>query len=181
VIAVRRDVVTVLFRRSRAGDDGSGDDAAWLESQAQAHARSRADFCNGVLLCSNLQWWNTALTYGPYMTYGWWDTDLAVKHDTPVQLRHDSKLYKTGVYGWGYMPEFVDLVTNEKFRFLHLRPQQQLATNVGQVYPAGFIVGVSGGYTADTGYPTYSTGAHLCVQTLVDYRTAFPKGVDPCQ
>jgi hypothetical protein len=139
------------------------------------------DFCVGVLSCAHEQWWNTALTYGPYMSYGWWDTDLAVKHDTPVQLRHDSKLYKTGVYGWGYMPEFVDLVTNEKFRFLHLRPQKQLATNVGQVYPAGTIVGYSGGDTADTGLGTYSTGAHLCVQTLNDYRTCFPKGVDPCQ
>ena len=139
------------------------------------------DFCNGALSCSHVQWWNSALTYGPYMSYGWWDTDLAVSHDTPVQLRHDSKLYKYGVYGWGYMPEFVDLVTGEKFRFLHMRPQKQLATTVNQVYPAGTIVGYSGGDTADTGLPTYSTGAHLCVQTLADYRTAFPKGVDPCQ
>jgi hypothetical protein len=79
------------------------------------------------------------------------------------------------------MPEFVDLVTGEKFRFLHLRPQKQLATSVGQIYPAGFVVGYSGGDTADTGLPTYSTGAHLCVQTLVGYRTAFPTGKDPCQ
>lgn len=139
------------------------------------------DFCVGVLSCASLQWWNTALTYGPYMSYGWWDTDLAVSHDTPVQLRHDSKLYKTGVYGWGYMPEFVDQVTGEKFRFLHLRPQKQLATNVGQVYPAGTIVGYSGGDTADTGLGTYSTGAHLCVQTLSAYRTVFPAGKDPCE
>jgi hypothetical protein len=139
------------------------------------------DYCNGVLLCSHLQWWNSALTYGPYMSYGWWDTDLNVTHDTPVQLRHDSKLYKYGVYGWGYMPEFIDQVTNEKFRFLHLRPQHQLATNVGQVYAAGTIVGYSGGDTADTGYPTYSTGQHLCVQTLDAYRTCFPTGNDPCQ
>lgn len=146
-----------------------------------AQPQGTPDYCNGVLLCSHLQWWNTALTYGPYMSYGWWDTDLAVSHDTPVQLRHDSKLYKTGVYGWGYMPEFVDLVTGYKFRFLHLRPQQQLATNVGQVYAAGTIVGYSGGDTADTGLGTYSTGAHLCVQTLDDYRTVFPTGNDPCQ
>lgn len=139
------------------------------------------DYCHGALSCGHVQWWNTALTYGPYMSYGWWDTDLAVPHDTPVQLRHDSKLYKSGVYGWGYMPEFVDLVTGEKFRFLHLRPQNQLATNVGQVYPAGFVVGTSGGDTADTGLPKYSTGAHLCVQTLAAYRTAFPAGKDPCQ
>lgn len=139
------------------------------------------DFCTGVLSCSSQQWWNTALTYGPYMSYGWWDTDLAVSKDTPVVLRHDSKLYKTGVYGWGYMPEFVDQVTGYKFRYLHLRPQKQLATNVGEVYPAGTIVGYSGGDTADTGLGQYSTGAHLCVQTLEAYRTAFPTGKDPCE
>jgi hypothetical protein len=139
------------------------------------------DFCTGVLSCSSLQWWNTALTYGPYASNGWWDTDLAVSHDTPVVLRHDSKLYKTGVYGWGYMPEFVDQVTGYKFRYLHLRPQKQLATTVGQVYPAGTIVGYSGGDTADTGLGTYSTGAHLCVQTIEAYRTAFPTGKDPCE
>ncbi len=140
-----------------------------------------SDFCVGSLSCGNEQWWNTALTYGPYMSYGWWDTDLAVAHDTPVIVRHDSKLYKTGVYGWGYMPEFVDQVTGLKFRFLHLRPQKQLATNVGQVYPAGTVVGYSGGDTADTGLGQYSTGSHLCVQTLDAYRTVFPAGKDPCQ
>ncbi len=140
-----------------------------------------SDYCIGTLSCSNEQWWNTALTYGPYMSYGWWDTDLAVSHDTPVIVRHDSKLYKTGVYGWGYMPEFVDQVTGYKFRFLHLRPQKQLATNVGQIYPAGTVVGYSGGDTADTGLGTYSTGSHLCVQTLDAYRTVFPSGKDACQ
>ncbi len=40
---------------------------------------------------------------------------------------------------------------------------------------------LSGGNTADTGYPTYSTGAHLCVQTQVAYRTAFPMGTDACR
>ncbi len=146
-----------------------------------AEAPGTPDFCVGVLSCNNEQWWNTALTYGPYMSGGWWDTDLAVSHDTPVILRHDSKLYKTGVYGWGYMPEFVDQVTGKKFRFLHLRPQKQLATSVGQVYPAGTVVGYSGGDTADTGLGTYSTGAHLCVQTLDTYRNVFPKGKDPCE
>lgn len=130
--------------------------------------------------CGNVQWWNTYLT-GESIDYGWHDTDSGVRSSTPVQLRHDSQLYKTGVYGWGYMPEFVDLATGFKFRFLHLRPQQQNATNVGQVYPAGYIVGISGGDTFDTGLPKYSTGAHLCVQTLVPYRQAFPQGQDPCQ
>ncbi len=134
-----------------------------------------------VLSCSSVQWWNRPLTYGPYMNYGWWDTDIAVSSSTPIQLRHDSKLYKWGIYGWGYMPEFVDMVTGEKFRLLHLRPQHTWATTVGKIYPAGYIVGLSGGDTVDTGLGPYSTGAHLCVQTLDLYRTCFPKGWDACQ
>ena len=142
-----------------------------------------SDYCEGTgggLLCSHVQWWNSALTYGPYMSYGWWDTDLNVSSGTPVQLRHDSKLYNQGVYGWGFMPEFVDQVTGQKFRFLHLRPSAKYATAIGTVYPAGTIVGLSGGDTADTGLGTYSTGAHLCVQTLAAYRTDFPTGKDAC-
>ena len=141
------------------------------------------DTCAGVLSCSNEQWWNTYLTYGPYMSYGWWDTDLGVKANTPVVLRHASRLDKHGVYGWGYMPEFTDLTTGKRFRFLHLRPAAALmhATVDGTVYPTGFVVGLSGGDTADTGMPTYSTGAHLCVQTLDAYRTCFPTGKDPCK
>lgn len=169
---------SVLYTCGKKGDAPS---AQLCASGCAVMPNPDPDYCHGALSCGHVQWWNTALTYGPYQSYGWWDTDLAISKDTPVQLRHDSKLYKTGVYGWGYMPEFVDLVTGEKFRFLHLRPQKQLATSVGQIYPAGFVVGYSGGDTGDTGYPTYSTGAHLCVQTLAGYRTAFPTGKDPCQ
>jgi hypothetical protein len=145
-----------------------------------------SDYCEssttgGGLVCANLQWWNSALTYGPYMSYGWWDTDLAVASHTKVQLRHDSKLYKEGVYGWGWMPEFTDQVTGEKFRFLHLQPTAKYTTSIGTVYPAGTIVGLSGGDSAETGLGTYSTGAHLCVQTLDAYRTVFPAGKDACK
>ncbi len=135
----------------------------------------------GTLSCSNIQWWNSALTYGPYMSYGWWDTDLAVPSSSRVQLRHNSRLDRTGVYAWGYMPEFTDLVTGYRFRLLHLRPAYQWATTVGKVYPAGYVVGLSGGDTADTGLGPYSTGAHLCVQTLQAYRTVFPTGREPCR
>jgi hypothetical protein len=130
--------------------------------------------------CGALQWWNTYITY-EHVVSGWNDTDLGVPSSTPVQLRHRSLLTGTGVYAWGYMPEFTDQVTGEQFRLLHLRPSAQNATNVGEVYPAGFIVGISGGDTPDTGLGVYSTGAHLCVQTLVPYRTAFPGGVDACR
>jgi hypothetical protein len=141
------------------------------------------DTCAGVLACSNVQWWNSALTYGPYMSYGWWDTDLAVATHTKVQLRHASRLDKHGVYGWGFMPEFTDQVTGKRFRFLHLQvaPSLQYANVDGTIYPAGFVVGLSGGDTADTGLGTYSTGAHLCVQTLDTYRNCFPTGKDPCK
>lgn len=132
------------------------------------------------LACSHLQWWNSYITYS-HMSYGWHDTDLSVRSSTPVQLRHASKLLRHGVYGWGYMPEFVDLVTGKRFRFLHLRPQHQWATAVGHVYPAGYVVGLSGGDTRDTGLGVYSTGAHLCVQSLSPYRACFPAGRDACR
>jgi hypothetical protein len=124
-----------------------------------------------------LQWWNAAYT-SQSMSYGWHDTDLAVSSSTPIQLRNSSRLIAHGVYGWGYMPTFVDTVTGKTFRFLHLRPQHQYATEIGRTYPAGFIVGLSGGDTKDTGYGVYSTGAHLCVQTPGDtpFRVAFPAG-----
>lgn len=134
-----------------------------------------------TLSCGNVQWWNSALTYGPYMSYGWWDTDLAVSASSRVQIRHNSRLDRTGVYAWGYMPEFTDLVTGKRFRLLHLRPAYQWATTVGKVYPAGYVVGLSGGDTYDTGLGKYSTGAHLCVQTLEPYRTVFPTGWDACK
>ena len=131
-------------------------------------------------VCDAVQWWNSYITY-EHISYGWYDTDLGLRAGTPVQLRHTSRLERTGVYGWGYMPEFTDLATGARFRMLHLRPQNQWATNVGQVYPAGHIVGLSGGNTTDTGYPTWSTGSHLCIQTLRTYRSVFPRGTDACR
>lgn len=173
------------------GNLGRCDRGAWITRSCEGRGCAVRptgvdDVCNdppppeGALSCAQLQWWNSALTY-QHMSSGWVDTDLAVRTGTQVQLRHASRLERTGVYGWGYMPEFTDLVTTRRFRFLHLRPSTQNATTVGRTYPAGFIVGLSGGETRDTGYPTYSTGAHLCVQTLVSYRTAFPTGRDACR
>jgi hypothetical protein len=141
--------------------------------------------CGGGVSCAARQWWNAPLTYGPYRitVFGtlWWDTDLAVSSGTPVQLRHDSRLEHEGTYAWGWMPTFTDMVTGQRFQFLHLRPTNRYTTNVGQVYCAGTVVGLSGGDTGATGYPTYSTGAHLCVETINAYRTAFPAGTDACR
>ena len=133
----------------------------------------------GGLSCSHTQWWNSYITY-EHMSYGWHDTDLGVSHGTAVQLRHASRLDRHGVYGWGWMPEFTDLVTGERFRFLHLLTNERYTTSVGTTYPAGTIVGLSGGDTAATGLGTYSTGAHLCVQSLASYRAIFPAGHDSC-
>ncbi len=138
---------------------------------------------SGQVSCSMPQWWNLAYSWSPgyyAVRYGW-DNDLRMVAGTPVQLRHASRLVSEGVYGWGWMPEFQDMVTGYRFRFLHLSPSRRLTTAIGTVYPAGTLVGYSGGGSADTGYPQYSTGAHLCVQTTVSYRTAFPMGTDPCR
>src|SRR5437016_4064791 len=75
-----------------------------------------------------LKWWNSSITY-IHVVLGWYDTDLSVASSTPIQLRHASRLLRHGVYGWGYMPEFEDTVTGHHFRFLHLRPQHQYATD----------------------------------------------------
>ena len=149
------------------------------------------DVCNpmpapggsGSVSCSLPQWWNLPYSWSPgyySVRYGV-DSDLRMSAGTGVQLRHASRLVAEGVYGWGWMPEFQDTVTGFRFRFLHLQPSRRLITAVGTVYPAGTLVGYSGGNTADTGYPTYSTGAHLCVQTQVPYRSAFPMGTDACR
>lgn len=150
------------------------------EAPAPMMASVNVEASVASLACSHLQWWNSYITYS-HMSAGWHDTDLSVRSSTAVQLRHASRLVRHGVYGWGYMPEFTDLVTGKRFRFLHLRPQHLWATSVGAVYPAGYVVGLSGGDTYDTGLGQYSTGAHLCVQTLDCYRCCFPAGWDPCQ
>ena len=133
--------------------------------------------------CRSIQWWHGyRITSNRLESTGWWDTDLGVSSSTPVQLRHASKLVASGVYGWGWMPTFVDQVTGKKFRFLHLRPQHMWATQIGKVYAAGTVVGVSGGDTWDTGGAGrgYSTGPHLCVQTLSGFRADFPDTRDAC-
>ena len=124
-----------------------------------------------LVSCRSIQWW-----------YGYRITSNVHESSTPIQLRHASKLVASGVYAWGWMPTFVDQITGRKFRFLHLRPQHMWATQIGHVYPAGTVVGVSGGDTWDTGGKGrgYSTGPHLCVQTLSGFRSDFPATRDSC-
>ncbi len=144
---------------------------------------SMSQGADDLVSCRSIEWWyGYWITSNRHESYGWWDTDLAVRSSTPIQLRHASKLVASGVYGWGWMPTFVDQVTGRRFRFLHLRPQHMWATSIGHVYPAGAVVGVSGGDTWDTGGAGrgYSTGPHLCVQTLSGFRVDFPDTRDAC-
>ena len=157
----------------------------------------QSDYCSGGsgsgVSCGAPQWWTAspsyyyALTTHFANTATYWDADFGQYVNAPIQLRHDSKLlgFDPGSC-CGYVPTFQDQKTGEIFRFLHLHPQNKNATNVGQVYPAGFIVGISGGNTYDTGlgkscgsHPC-STGAHLCVETKSAFTTAFPPGKEPC-
>jgi hypothetical protein len=142
------------------------------------------DYCDGQgLSCGNVQWWNATLTYQWKVWNGgidWYDTDLGIRTHTAVQLRHDSRLEQHPVEPWGWQPRFVDMVTGQRFQFLHLQPTAQYTTVDGQIYPAGTVVGLSGGDSTATGYPTYSTGAHLCVESINPWTSVFPAGQDPC-
>jgi hypothetical protein len=153
------------------------------DDHAQEGSPSMSQGADDLVSCRSIQWWTGYwITSNVKTGYGWWDTDLAINGSTPIQLRHASKLVASGVYGWGWMPTFVDQVTGKRFRFLHLRPQHMWATVIGKVYPAGAVIGVSGGDTWDTGGAGrgYSTGPHLCVQTLSGFRAAFPASRDSC-
>ncbi len=138
--------------------------------------------------CDALLWWNqppveaeTAVDNDTGGVTTRWDLDYAVASSTPVQLRHDSQLLAQAVYPWGWQPTFLDLASGHVFRFLHLRPQVQLVGTVGAVYPAGTLVGVSGGDSWDTGYERpacdgriCSAGAHLCVEADDHVAAIFP-------
>jgi hypothetical protein len=149
----------------------------------------------GSVQCAYPQWWTRPYSWSPgwytirYGIYNY-DNDLSVAAWTPIQLRHRSTLLTQNVYAWGWMPEFLDEVTGQHFRLLHLQPSRRLVTISGS-YPAGTLVGYSGGDTTATGYYVpipgctgspcvYSTGAHLCVQTSVPFHDAFPATTDAC-
>ena len=102
------------------------------EADAANPGQSEADVQASQVQCRDLQWWNSAFTY-VHLVGGWWDTDLAVSGSTAIQLRHPSKLIAENVYGWGWMPTFVDTVTGREFRFLHLRPQHRFTRRIGHV------------------------------------------------
>ncbi len=144
-------------------------------------------------LCQAPLWWNDPAivpeSVSVNQTGGFttsWDLDLELPSGTPVQLPHAAQLLAQAAYPWGWQPTFVDLESGHVFRFLHLRPQDAKATQVGALYAAGTVVGLSGGDTLDTGFGRdceghpCSTGAHLCVQSDVHVQTMFPPGGPAC-
>ena len=172
-------IAATLSACGGTADDPVADDGLTGADEAPSMTQGTDD----LVSCRSIQWWDGYwITSNRKESTGWWDTDLAVSSSTPIQLRHASKLVASGVYGWGWMPTFVDQVTGRRFRFLHLRPQHMWTTSIGHVYPAGTVVGVSGGNTWDTGGAGrgYSTGPHLCVQTLSGFRSDFPATRDSC-
>jgi hypothetical protein len=136
---------------------------------------------------------------------GWYDTDIHALGWTPIKIPHQSRLDNNKVWAWGYMPEMTDLVTGKQFKVLHLHPSDQAghdakyanAYGLGNIVPAGTVIGLSGGDTCDTGNTcacsntgwctagnpasgcclstTHSSAAHLCINTTVLFRTAFPQ------
>ncbi|MHB1844206.1 MAG: hypothetical protein ACYCWW_05145 [Deltaproteobacteria bacterium] len=115
------------------------------------------------------------------------DDDLELPAGTPVQLRGSAQLLAQATYPWGWQPTFVDLGTGHVFRLLHLRPEDARTTEPGALYPAGTIVGRSGGDTWETGFMRRacagricSNGAHLCVQGDAPFSELFPPDGSSC-
>ena len=104
--------------------------------------------------------------------------DLSPKPFSPTQLRSSTVDPSSDE---SEIARFVENICSNG-DCLHLRPQHMWATQIGHVYPAGTVVGVSGGDTWDTGGKGrgYSTGPHLCVQTLSGFRSDFPATRDSC-
>ena len=134
----------------------------------------------GAVSCAN-QWWDGshavtkyvrgALFNGMFHGRPGWDTDIVMPH-SPVQLRHPSKLIIASPGGrrtcCGYVPRFQDMKTGELFQFVHLQTIHVSTKDQGRVFPAGFVVGTSGGDTPETNCSRTTCGsvfAHLCVQS----------------
>jgi hypothetical protein len=141
-----------------------------------------------------VHWWNCRVTYQyQYATSHDWDTDMHVADGTPIILPHRSRLTAVYLAGSGFQPEFTDLVSGQWMHFNHLHlnsefggddhalgPVQLVSltdtSHPDHVYPAGWVVGFSGGGTRRTGYlgtdssgnvctGGHSTAAHFCVVT----------------
>jgi hypothetical protein len=141
-----------------------------------------------------VHWWNCHVTYQyQYTGSGDWDTDFHMPDGTPIALPHRSQLTAVYLVGSGFQPEFADLETGNWVHFNHLHlnsefggddhalgPVQLVSLtdpdHPDHVYPAGWVVGFSGGGTTRTGYlgtdaagnvcsGGHSTAAHFCAVT----------------
>jgi len=151
-------------------------------------------FCGSAGAC--VHWWNCRITYQyQYSGSGEWDTDFHMPDGTPIALPHVSQLTAANLGVAGFEPEFTDLVSGEWMHFNHLHLNSEFGGNndaIGpvqmvsmtdpafpdHVYPAGYVVGFSGGGTSATGYwgtdaagnvctGGVSTASHFCAVTRV--------------
>jgi len=145
-----------------------------------------------------VHWWNCRITYQyQYTGSGDWDTDFHMPDGTPIALPHRSQLTAVYLVGAGFQPEFADLTSGEWVHFNHLHlnsefggddhaigPVQLVSltdpSHPDHIYPAGWVVGFSGGGTSRTGYAGtdaagnvcsggHSTAAHFCAVTRVTH------------
>ncbi len=141
-----------------------------------------------------VHWWNCRVTYQyQYPSSHDWDTDFHMVDGTPIALPHASRLTAVYLAGAGFQPEFTDLVSGEWVHFNHLHLNSEFggndhalgpvqlvaltdAAHPDHIYPAGWVVGFSGGGTTGTGYlgtdsagnvctGGHSTAAHFCAVT----------------
>ena len=141
-----------------------------------------------------VHWWNCRVTYQyQYPSSHDWDTDFHMVDGTPIALPHAAVLTAVSLVGSGFQPEFTDLVSGEWMHFNHLHLNSEFggddhaigpvqlvsltdAAHPDHVYPAGWVVGFSGGGTTRTGYlgtdasgnvctGGHSTAAHFCAVT----------------
>jgi hypothetical protein len=160
------------------------------------NATNATMFCGSAGHC--VHWWDCHITYQyQYAGSGDWDTDFHMPDGTPIALPHLSQLTSESYAGSGFQPEFTDLVTGEWMHFNHLHLNSEFGGtdgNIGPVqmvsmtdpahpdhlYPAGYVVGFSGGGTSRTGYlgtdasgnvcsGGHSTAAHFCAVTRVTH------------
>jgi hypothetical protein len=171
----------------------SGVDDYCPPDPSTAGTTNAATYCPGG---NCVHWWNCRVTYQyQYTTSRDWDTDFHMVDGTPIILPHRSQLTRVYLVGSGFQPEFTDLDTGEWMHFNHLHlnsefggddhaigPVQLVSmtdpAHPDHIYPAGWVVGFSGGGTTRTGYlgtdsagnvctGGHSTAAHFCAVTHV--------------
>jgi hypothetical protein len=111
---------------------------------------------------------------GHYMYGGtWYDSDMSWSTGSIVRLPTDAKyignIYAkvhctNGTYEDMRSPEFESTVggVTRKYIFNHLEKFYLGSVPIGTWFNGGAVIGLTGGGTCITGYPTYSSGPHFC-------------------